>query len=235
MKPRIKIKTPTRLLGPGMPDDAQPGDLIVGNRGAAARVVQPASQFGGLCGCLALEYAGNYYEGARPETDRKMYDFSRRDLMRLLFLLLLIPAAAFAAEPPSKPWTALFIYSDGRISMTEDIKHEHTCREIVCQRRDGMSCDAKADADKAAVEKAKKDAAEFETKVSEYRLTHVCKIVTEIGSDDKKTPRLHCPMPNGTERIYNQDGAIISYGNFSLSGSGVVYSGPLLTKAICFQ
>jgi len=74
MKVVFVVKAPTRMLGRGVPDDAVPGDLVVGNRGAAARVVQPPSQFGGLCACLTLEYAGNYYEGARPNPGRKMHD-----------------------------------------------------------------------------------------------------------------------------------------------------------------
>lgn len=76
MKPRIRIKAPSRMTGPGMPDDAQPGDLVVGNRGAAARVIQPPSQFGGLCNCLTLAYVGNYHDGfTQPAPGRKMYDF----------------------------------------------------------------------------------------------------------------------------------------------------------------
>lgn len=74
-KSRIRVKASTRMLGGGVPDDAQPGDLVVGNRGAAALVIQPRSQFGGLAGCIVLEYAGNYHEGARPAPGGKMYDF----------------------------------------------------------------------------------------------------------------------------------------------------------------
>ncbi len=64
------------MYGRGIPDDARPGDLVVGNRGAAALVVQPASQWGGLCACLALEYVGNFHDGmVKPAAGRKMYDF----------------------------------------------------------------------------------------------------------------------------------------------------------------
>jgi hypothetical protein len=58
-----------------VPDDAQPGDLIVGNRGAAALVVEVWTS-SGLSSCLTLEYAGNYYHGARPMDGRKLHDFS---------------------------------------------------------------------------------------------------------------------------------------------------------------
>lgn len=75
MSERIRVKAPSRLLGAGVPDDAQPGDLVVGNRGAAGLVVQPASQFGGLTNCLCLDYVGNYYEGEQPLPGRKLYDF----------------------------------------------------------------------------------------------------------------------------------------------------------------
>ncbi len=76
MKPRVRIKALYRMIGRGVPDDAQPGDLVVGNRGAAARVVQPISQWGGLTACLILDYVGNYYDGiVRPAPGRRMYDF----------------------------------------------------------------------------------------------------------------------------------------------------------------
>jgi hypothetical protein len=76
MKARIRVKALTRVYGNGVPDDAQPGDLVVGNRGAAARVIQPPSQFGGLCACLTLEYVGNWYGGMlKPAPGCKMYDF----------------------------------------------------------------------------------------------------------------------------------------------------------------
>lgn len=75
MKPRVRVKAPSRYLASGIPADARPGDLLVGNRGAAALVVQPPSQFGGLCNVLTREYAGNYYEGARPAPGGRMYDF----------------------------------------------------------------------------------------------------------------------------------------------------------------
>jgi hypothetical protein len=70
------------MLGRGVPDDARPGDLIIGNRGSTVMIVQPFSQFGGLCGCLTLEYVGNAFEyGSNPNrmlTDptRKVYDLS---------------------------------------------------------------------------------------------------------------------------------------------------------------
>lgn len=76
MKLRIRVKAVTRMFGSSVPDDAQPGDLVVGNRGAAARVIQPPSQFGGLCACLTLEYVGNYHDGCvRPAAGRRMYDY----------------------------------------------------------------------------------------------------------------------------------------------------------------
>jgi len=65
-----------RMIGAGVPPDAQPGDLVIGNRGAAALVIQPPSQFGGLCACLTLEYVGNYHDGLiQPDVGYKLYDF----------------------------------------------------------------------------------------------------------------------------------------------------------------
>ncbi len=75
-KPRVRMKAPTRMHNNSVPCDAVPGDLVVGNRGAAALVEQPRSQFGGLAACIALVYVGNYYEGARPAEGCKTYDFS---------------------------------------------------------------------------------------------------------------------------------------------------------------
>jgi hypothetical protein len=77
LKPVVRVKAPTRMLGVGVPDDAQPGDLVVGNRGAASRVVQPPSQFGGLCACLTLEYVGNVYDNdIRVHLCNKVHNFS---------------------------------------------------------------------------------------------------------------------------------------------------------------
>lgn len=67
---RVRVKAPTRAYGPTVPDDAVPGDLVVGNRGAAARVVElgPGRPY------LILDYVGNWYDGVRPSPGCKMYD-----------------------------------------------------------------------------------------------------------------------------------------------------------------
>lgn len=71
-----RVKAKTLMLGSGVPDDARPGDVVVGNRGAAAMVVQPPSQFGGLCACLTLDYIGNIHDGMiRVHPCNKVYDF----------------------------------------------------------------------------------------------------------------------------------------------------------------
>lgn len=74
IKPRVRVKMRFRMIGPGMPDDAEPGDLVLGNRGAAALVVQPLSQFGGVAGCLTLEYYGNMGMGEVHWFGGKVYD-----------------------------------------------------------------------------------------------------------------------------------------------------------------
>ena len=38
-KPRVRVEMRRRLVGPGVPDDAQPGDLVVRNRGEATEVL----------------------------------------------------------------------------------------------------------------------------------------------------------------------------------------------------
>lgn len=70
---KIRVKARGRMLGYSIPDDAQPGDLIVGNRGAAARMEEGWSS-SGLASWLTLRYVGNYYEGARPSDGCRMYD-----------------------------------------------------------------------------------------------------------------------------------------------------------------
>lgn len=73
---RIRVKATTRMLSSGVPDDARPGDYVVGNRGAMARVIQPPSQFGGLCGCIVLEYCGNYHDRVpMVAAANRLYDF----------------------------------------------------------------------------------------------------------------------------------------------------------------
>lgn len=67
---RVRIKAPTRMIGHGVPDDAMPGDMVVGNRGAAAEVREDAR-----LRVLYLEYAGNFYHGAKPAAGCKVYDF----------------------------------------------------------------------------------------------------------------------------------------------------------------
>lgn len=62
MKPRIRVKAPTRMYGSGVPDDARPGDLVVGNRGAAARVIELFTSGPEHLRCLTLEYCGNMGE-----------------------------------------------------------------------------------------------------------------------------------------------------------------------------
>lgn len=69
-KPRLRVKAPSRMLGMGVPDNAQPGDLVVGNRGAAARVVVDAR-----LRVLYLEYWGNFYHGANPTDGCRLHDF----------------------------------------------------------------------------------------------------------------------------------------------------------------
>jgi hypothetical protein len=66
-KLRVRVKAPTRILGRAVPVAARPGDLVVGNRGAAARVL--AFQGQGPVLVLYLDYVGNIRENpglARP-------------------------------------------------------------------------------------------------------------------------------------------------------------------------
>ncbi len=74
---KVRVQARSRLIAGGVPDDAQPGDLVVGNRGAAARVIEVWTS-SGLSSCLVLSYAGNYRDafGPKPDKGRKLYDFS---------------------------------------------------------------------------------------------------------------------------------------------------------------
>jgi hypothetical protein len=64
-RPRVRVKAPTRVIGCGVPDDAQPGDIVIGNRGAAAEV-RLAN------GVLYLAVHHPWLKDGR----RKIYDFS---------------------------------------------------------------------------------------------------------------------------------------------------------------
>jgi hypothetical protein len=74
--PVVRVKAPTRMYGNGVPDDAQPNDLVVGNRGAAALVVELVTSGPLKLRYLSLQYVGNWYEGARPTEGHRVYDFS---------------------------------------------------------------------------------------------------------------------------------------------------------------
>lgn len=76
MKPRVRVSAWLRGLANGVPDDAVPGDLVVGNRGAAALCKEYVTSGPLKLRSLCLDYAGNYYFGARPHDGCKMYDFS---------------------------------------------------------------------------------------------------------------------------------------------------------------
>jgi hypothetical protein len=82
MKPRVRVKARYRMYGRSVPDDAVPGDLVVGNRGAAARIVEIWTS-SGLSSCLTTDYLGNYFEGARPNPGCKTYNFSGFPLVPL--------------------------------------------------------------------------------------------------------------------------------------------------------
>jgi len=71
---RYRVKMLRRVIGHGMPDNAEPGDLVLGNRGAGARVMAHHNSEGG---CLYFEYAGNWGLGGsvRSPWGGKVYDF----------------------------------------------------------------------------------------------------------------------------------------------------------------
>jgi hypothetical protein len=73
-KPRIRVKAISRYLGKGVPDDAKPGDLMVWLGGGAVRVYQVEGS-GGWLG-LGKAYAGNYFDGVRPDKGCKLYNYS---------------------------------------------------------------------------------------------------------------------------------------------------------------
>lgn len=72
-KPVVRVKMGARMLADNVPHDAMPGDLVVGNRGAAALVTEVFTA-SGLSSVLTLDYAGNYYHGASPRFGCKVYD-----------------------------------------------------------------------------------------------------------------------------------------------------------------
>jgi hypothetical protein len=69
VKPRVRVKAIARILGMGVPDDAQPGDLVVGNRGAAAEV-----RLYERTRVLHLVYVGNVYYDYKYHIGQRIYD-----------------------------------------------------------------------------------------------------------------------------------------------------------------
>ena len=67
---KVRVKAPTRILGMGVPDDAQPGDLVVGNRGAAAEV-----RLDKRLRVLYLVYVGNINYEIEIKDYQKVHDF----------------------------------------------------------------------------------------------------------------------------------------------------------------
>jgi hypothetical protein len=74
-KPRVRVKARGRMIGNSIPLDAQPGDLIVGNRGAAA-VVQEWWTSSGLSSVLNTLHIGNVNYEVDRSTYRRVYDRS---------------------------------------------------------------------------------------------------------------------------------------------------------------
>jgi hypothetical protein len=159
--------------------------------------------------------------------------------------VLILAASVVAASAPAvaaeKPWTAMFIYGDHTFVVKEDLKYERTCREAICQFKDGMSCAERDEAARKRKEAAEKANAEREAKIAQYRLTQPCKIVEAVNGKDGKpewpaASRLHCPLPDGGERIYDKDGeklfdTVIGSASGTFVSSGLSY----LSRAICFQ
>jgi hypothetical protein len=69
VKPRVRVKATTRILGQGVPDDARPGDLVVGNRGAAVEV-----QLDERTRVLHLVYVGNVYYNYKYHIGQRIHD-----------------------------------------------------------------------------------------------------------------------------------------------------------------
>jgi len=74
-RPRIRVKAPTRMIGRGVPDDAQPGDLVIGNGGAALEVKEDCFRGRNI---LYREYTRDavLYRWLPKDGRRKIYDFS---------------------------------------------------------------------------------------------------------------------------------------------------------------
>jgi hypothetical protein len=146
--------------------------------------------------------------------------------LALIVLLLTVPLFVAPITAAEKTWTALVIYADGHFVSHEDINHERTCREALCQIQDHMSCDEKAEADRKAKEAAKKAAAEREARISAFRVDHPCKTTPD------KYKR--CPMPDGDETFETEDG--LTFGG-SDGGTFFTMDSPStrITKAVCYQ
>lgn len=159
-------------------------------------------------------------------------------MSRVLALLLALASPAVAQDAicgncslttlPSKSWTALIVWTDGKVYVVENIQQEKVCREALCGAKYGMSCADKERADAEAKLAQEKRQREYEERVAQYRITHPCKV-----GDDKL---LHCPMPDGGERVYDTEGNL-KYGYSGTSTSYVISGTPVASVkyAACFQ
>lgn len=137
-------------------------------------------------------------------------------------------------------WTALFVYGDGRVVANEDLKNEQTCKEAMCAVRYGQSCAAKAKADEEAKARQEKAEAERKEKIALYRIDHPCKPQMDDSYEHKneKVTRYHCPLPDGGEQIYDENGKPVwSTGAMMVMGGSVFVSNSdrELRYSACFQ
>lgn len=155
---------------------------------------------------------------------------------------ILIATPALADDTPSK-WTAMSVYSDGKVIISEGLSSKHICQESLCIEKDGMTCEDKADADAKAKEAARVAAEQRKKEEDAYLVDHPCKIEQQegISVQNNKPATISyrvCELPNGGERAYHMDGSFA----WESSGaqSGIMYgnwgnAAPSITHQVCFQ
>lgn len=158
-----------------------------------------------------------------------------------LATFLCMPVSSFAQD---KTWTVLSVYSDGRVSIQENISSESTCKAVLCFIKDSISCEDKIKADLKAKEDAARRAAEYEERVAKYRIANPCKIREYESTsvfDGKKIPEkkqvLDCPMPDGGQRTYDKDGILLASTSSTIGAASYSFVGSntYLKIQACFQ
>lgn len=128
-------------------------------------------------------------------------------------------------------WTALAVYSDGKVATYEGMQSEQLCREVKCALDWGKSC-AAHDQDVIDTKEAERKQVIIDAiELDQWRHFHPCTF-------DKKKEYMWCSTPRGGERTFsrNDKGKWDFIGeSFSSTVTTLSSSSPTLTYSACFE